>query len=64
MKLNKFLLMLSLGTCIFSLNIPSQVKSEPATLGIIGTALGGTALGLSALHWLKDLKSNNCCFII
>ncbi len=39
---------------------PNQNKAEPVTLGIIGTALGGTALGLTSLHWLKDLSSNNC----
>ncbi len=57
----KILLVLSLSSCIFFSTIPSHVKSEPVTLGIIGTALGGTALGLSTLHWLKDLKNNNNC---
>lgn len=36
---------------LFSFNLPSQkAEANARTLGIVGTALGGTALGLSALN--------------
>ena len=57
----KFALVFALIAILICPTISNQKASaEPATLGIIGTVLGGTALGLSGLHWLKDMFGNNC----
>ncbi len=57
----KIALLFALMAILLCPSISNQKASaEPVTLGIIGTVLGGTALGLSGLHWLKDIFGNDC----
>lgn len=53
-SLKKGLILGTIGLCLISVTPEQKASADGGvTLGIIGTALGGTALGLHALNWLR-----------